>query len=664
MDKLDVKKIDIRVYFILALTYLIIFSLLTVAYYNTNSSWREGEKVSEDIIVPRIYQFSKKTTESHVGIGKDIYKINTKDFEKFLNTLDQFFSGYENKVTSNIIDKKQFPEIDSYLSSLPPSKIKNMKLIIDELLIEAFNNAKDTNDISEILASFYNNLRVVNNLTEEEKKIIRKIVNILSKKFYQQKDVLLKEKTTQKIKESSLISPGQTLIKEGEEITEEKRKTLKYFNIKKRQIFFINYFSLFVLSFLIYFLFSLYLLFFKKEFLKNKRKFYLLLFFLMFSILLGIFILPTYYYIFPITFFSIIITIAISDIDIGIFYILTLILLLSLINSSHFFNFFIFLLLSGIMAIFLMKNPKDRSVFTRTGIIIGVLNFFLIFFLDIYKFQFNISTIRSAFFAFSSGFLSALLSLGILPIIENIFAISTSIKLLELSDPNQPLLRRLLEEAPGTYQHSAIVSNLGVVAASTIGANPLLVRAGGFYHDIGKLKRPYFFIENQISDKNIHNEIQPTLSTLAIISHVKDGVELAKKYNIPEEIINIIREHHGTSLVSYFYSRAITESAEKKDKVEEEVFRYLGPKPQSKESAIIMLADAVEAASRTLVNPTPTKIKNFIHSIFERIIKDGQLDDSPLTFRDLTMIEETFEKFLLSMFHSRIEYPKIKPAKE
>ncbi len=634
MEKLKFNKSTFKIYSVFVITYVLIFFLLSFSYYVKYSEWQEGEIISKNISSSRFFQVNATLNKSHIGIGKDILEVKEKSFEEFLNVLDQELAKL----------------------SLPSNK-KEIRIIVSELLLNAYNNTDHSKSLAEILRIFRENLDLVENLSKEEKENIWKTVVALSKKFYAER----KKESLNEVKKTPskyLIKPGQLIIKKGKKLTKTDINILKELKIKKRKIPFVNFVSLFLLSLFIYVLFLFYFFLFGKGIFKNLRKISLLLVLLFLSVFLGVLILPTYFYIFPITLFAIMVAISIN-VPIGIAYVFTLVLLLSLVIDKYLFKFLLLLMLSGTISVYLVRHPRGRSIFTQTGITIGFLNFILIISLDIYSFHFSIFTIRNAILSLFAGFLSPIMVLGILPILEGIFGISTSIRLLELSDPAHPLLKRLLEEAPGTYQHSAIVSNLAVAAASTIGADPLLARAGGFYHDIGKLKRPHFFIENQISDRNIHDEIQPTLSTLAIISHVKDGVELARKYNLPEEIISIIQEHHGTSLVSYFYSRAIEKPSDKNE-LSEEDFRYPGPKPKSKESAIIMLADAVEAASRTLANPTPTKIKNLIKSIFNRIIQDGQLEESPLTFRDLNLIENTFEKFLLSMFHSRIEYPKIK----
>jgi len=234
--------------------------------------------------------------------------------------------------------------------------------------------------------------------------------------------------------------------------------------------------------------------------------------------------------------------------------------------------------------------------------------------------------------------------------------LTTSSKLLELSNPNQPILRRLLMEAPGTYHHSIIVGNLAESAADAIGANSLLARVGAYYHDIGKIKRPYFFIENLINNnENPHDKLAPTLSTLILTAHIKDGLEFAKEYKLPKIITDIIAQHHGTSLISFFYHKAAeNEKAENLNKAD---FSYEGPKPQSKEAAIVMLADSVEAGVRSLKNPTPGRMEAFVRKVIKDKLEEGQLEESDLTFRELDTIVQAFLRVLNGIFHSRIEYP-------
>jgi putative nucleotidyltransferase with HDIG domain len=236
------------------------------------------------------------------------------------------------------------------------------------------------------------------------------------------------------------------------------------------------------------------------------------------------------------------------------------------------------------------------------------------------------------------------------------FGYTTDIKMLEIANLDRPILRKLMLEAPGTYHHSVVVGSLVEAAASAIGANPLLAKASGYYHDIGKIKKPLYFIENQARGENKHDKLAPSMSSLILIAHVKDGVEIARNGRLGREIIDIIQQHHGTSLITYFYDKAKQQKGEGSVKMED--FRYPGPKPQTKEAGLVLLADVVEASSRALENPTPARIQGLVQKIINKIFLDGQLDECELTLKDLHEIARSFNKILTGIHHHRIEYPE------
>lgn len=255
------------------------------------------------------------------------------------------------------------------------------------------------------------------------------------------------------------------------------------------------------------------------------------------------------------------------------------------------------------------------------------------------------------------GFASPMLAMGASVVLERIVGVTTDFRLMELGNPNEPILQRLIRDAPGSYQSSVMVGNLAEPAAEAIGANALLVRVAAMYHDIGKIRRPYFFVENQFGGDNPHDRLSPHLSALVIVSHVKEGLELADEYGLPPAIRSFIPEHHGTSLVRYFYDQA-RRQADDPAQVQESDFRYPGPKPQSRETALFMLADTIEAAARTLEQPTTQDIQELVDRLVNEKLQDGQLDESPLSFRDLLVIKRSFVATLSSMFHHRVKYPE------
>lgn len=267
-----------------------------------------------------------------------------------------------------------------------------------------------------------------------------------------------------------------------------------------------------------------------------------------------------------------------------------------------------------------------------------------------------IQVLTEAGFVAIAGIISGILTVGFLPAFESAFDIVTTIKLLELSNPNSPLLKKLLVDAPGTYHHSIMVANLAELATEEVGGNPVLARVAAYYHDVGKIKRPYFFKENQMGNDNPHDKITANLSTLIITSHVKDGISLAKEYKIPKAIQDIIEQHHGNSLVKYFYIMEKNNSTNPEE-IKEEDFRYPCNTPVTKEAGIIMLADGVEAAVRSIKDPTKGKIEEMINNIVKDRLNDGQLDHCDLTLKDIDKIKNSFIKVLLGIYHKRIEYP-------
>ncbi|OGW96427.1 MAG: hypothetical protein A2Z81_00170 [Omnitrophica WOR_2 bacterium GWA2_45_18] len=258
-----------------------------------------------------------------------------------------------------------------------------------------------------------------------------------------------------------------------------------------------------------------------------------------------------------------------------------------------------------------------------------------------------------------NGVISAFFVMTTLKIFESLFGVLTNFSLLELSDFNQPLLKRMVLEAPGSYQHSLVVSNLSEAAADAIGANALLARVGAYYHDIGKMVKPEYYVENQLMGINKHDTMEPSISRLVVLNHVKEGMELARKYKLNQKIIDFIPQHHGTSVMYYFYQKSL-EGAEEGKSMEEENFRYPGPKPQIPETAIVLLADSAEGATRALEDPTPNKIEETVKKIVNNKFIDGQLDECHLTLKEIDKISSTFIRILSAMYHARVKYPEKK----
>lgn len=319
----------------------------------------------------------------------------------------------------------------------------------------------------------------------------------------------------------------------------------------------------------------------------------------------------------------------------------------------------LFTLVGGLVGIQGVARLDQRSDLARAGLLVGLVNVALVSGTALILGLSPTYWLIGCVLGLSNGFLTSVLTMGTLPWLESGFNITSAVRLLELSNPNSPLLKELLIEAPGTYHHSVLVGNLAETAAEEVQADPVLVRVGALYHDIGKLKRPYFFIENQFSKDNPHDKIAPTLSSLIVISHVKDGLEMAREHKLPESIQDIIAQHHGDSLASFFYHKAREENPD----VPEEAFRYDGIRPQSKEAALVLLADNVEAAVRSQKGNTPGRIEGLVRKIIKDKFDEGLLDQCDLTFKDLDKISIAFVKVLSGIFHSRVEYPELPPSK-
>jgi len=345
--------------------------------------------------------------------------------------------------------------------------------------------------------------------------------------------------------------------------------------------------------------------------------------------------------------------------------------------------FLVISLITGFIAVYVTLSVRRRSRLIRAGIYVGLATWMMglafgnigIAWESIRDTDWQMVGIQSLL-AVSTGFLTAVLVSGLLPVLEHSFRITTDISWLELADLNHPLLKRMTIEAPGTYHHSLVVANLAEAAAEAVGANASMCRVASYFHDIGKLVKPEYFTENMRTDRNPHDELSPTMSALIIIAHVKEGVDLACRYKLNQQIIDIIQQHHGNSLVWYFYQRAKQQEDDARaggkimnirdediPEVREESFRYSGPRPQFKESGIISLADMVESASRSLSKPTPQRIEQLVTSLIDKRIIDHQLDDCDLSLKEIRTISESFTFTLKNMLHSRISYPDEQPKR-
>lgn len=465
------------------------------------------------------------------------------------------------------------------------------------------------------------------------------------------------------------MKKGEIIVREGDRITYEHLEKLSFLQAKESSAVFSarNSFLIFLILFL-----SITLIYEYAD--RNIKKFTLREKDLNFAATFTVFIVlivkaatlifehfaPNYAshltYIVPIFCFGIIMRIVLfSEAAIMFSIILSVVMGLMFENSLP---VFLYTLLGNILASYLSGKCENRNTILKAGVYTAsTMALFVILFDILLGNSLSLAPAKVAFIIFN-GVGSSFMALGLLPVIEHVFNYTTDIKLLELANLEHPLLEEMMVNAPGTYHHSIVIGNLAKAAAESIGAHPLLARVSAYYHDIGKLRMPHYFIENRTGNDDVHKSLTPNMSALIILSHVKEGIELARQYRLGKKITEMIGQHHGTSLVSYFYNRAKELEDPKLHIIEEKDFRYGGPKPQTKEAGIIMLADSVEAASRVLDDPTPKRIETHVQEIIEKIFVDGQLDECELTLKDLHAIQKSFIAILIGIFHHRIEYPE------
>ncbi|MFW6381324.1 MAG: HD family phosphohydrolase [Bacillota bacterium] len=457
------------------------------------------------------------------------------------------------------------------------------------------------------------------------------------------------------------VRQGEIILRKGDVVTEEDIKILEALGLQKPQINYLNIFGVLIMIISLLLLGAYYLKHYQPEIWNDNKKLLFLELMILLVVILAkiasVFQDPHLNYLVPVAMASILITILINS---QIAIIVTV--FISFLMAMVFGNFFSAALVSfigGLVGIYSVSRLSQRSDLVRAGFnVSGVLVILITGLTMTDPVEGWTGFLTPLGIGVLNGILVAIFANGLLPYLESIFDLTSSVKLLELSNPSQPLLKRLLVEAPGTYHHSVIVGNLAETAADNIGANSLLTRVAAYYHDIGKLKRPYFFTENQFGGDNPHDKISANLSALIIKSHVKDGVEIASKYKLPQDVIDILEQHHGKNLLSHFYQEAIDDS--KHDNVEENEFRYDGPKPYSKEAAIIMLADVVEAAirSKNFNKNNHNRIELMVRDLIKEKLIQNQLDQSELTLRDLDQVADSFVKVLSGIYHHRVEYPE------
>ncbi|WZL74636.1 HDIG domain-containing protein [Clostridiaceae bacterium 35-E11] len=545
----------------------------------------------------------------------------------------------------------------------PNEELENIESYIYEITMQVMSTGIKKEELEKEKINIENYFMGLKEFSDEIRLIGIHIVNssIKANRFL---DV---ETTQQKIEEAKnsiekvIVKRGSVIVNEGDIITQEQLELLQDAGMTKEQgnTDFSLYMGIGISALVAEGLLIAYIYVFNRNLFSSISKLYLLLIIFLSTYFLSNTIFSISPYTVPVAAATMIIGILIdSRLAITVSFVMTI--LLAILHGNH-VDFLIMSSIGGAVGGFGVTNTHQRSNIFIAGLLVSLSNVFVISgfgFINHYEWS---KILIDGFYGILNGIFCAILTIGSLPLWESAFKILTPVKLLELSNPNQPILKKLLVEAPGTYHHSIIVGNLSEAAADAIGANGLFARVSAYYHDIGKLKRPYLFKENQLTSENPHDKMIASLSAMIITSHVKDGIEIGREYNLPQEIIEIIEQHHGTTLVKYFYHKAM--NVEKNEKINEADYRYQGIKPQSREAAIVMLADSVEAAVRSMPEPTSDKIKHLIDKIIEDKLQDQQLDECNITLKDIHKIASTFRTVLLGIFHERIEYPELNTQK-
>ncbi len=667
------------------ITFMIIFATLATSVVTKKYDLRVGEIATTDIKASRevvnTVETEAKKIEAIEKVGKQ-YSLQTDIQKNSQITLEEFFLNLKEAITTkdtessngNTTSKLQLEILNEdnpfdlttseemYLLTLNEEQINKMYDVLLNAINDAYNisiNEDSTETLNKAIQIAQD--VVYNNYNDEHIiSISDKIINVLVKPnlFYDNEKTEEAQQEAAKNVTPVVYKKNQTIVEEGKPITEAQIQALDELGLLNNSKFNISlYLALAIMVIIVMYIQNRYLKKYYKDIYNNSSKLIMINIITIMTIVFARVFSIASPYLIPLACTPILLTLLLNY-RISLVVSITNIILMAVAVSFN-IEIIILAIVSVIVGATFLKKMQQRNDIVYSCIYIAILNGVMTLSISALVTSNLKEILLDTAFILVGSLLSGILSTGLLPFFESMFDIVTNVKLLELSNPNNPLLKKLLMEAPGTYHHSVIVANLAEVATEAVGGNALLARIGAYYHDIGKTKKPYFFKENQLGKENPHDDITPELSKLLIISHVKDGLELAREYKLPKVIQDFIPTHHGKTLVKYFYLTA-KNNAENPDDIKEEDYMYPGPKPKTKEQCILMLADSVEAAVRSISNPTKEKIENMVDNIVKDKLSSGQLDDSQLTISDVKKIKKCFLKTLNGIYHERIEYPKDK----
>lgn len=672
---------QIATYLAVVLAVLTLGGIIFSPYIPAHIQWKVGEKATATIVSPRYVQFEsaqdqQKTEELRqkrrsfiepvYSIDENINKTIKSDIISFFTVLKEYKNNLVVNPTTKIPTELEFLTPHQLSILLKDININSTEYLSIQNAQSLLNEGLKEIDQETLQTKLEDNIKILALGKKQEEMIVALVLH-----FIQPNQIYDKQKTDQQIDlELESIQPftttlkeGQPIIYKGEIVTNAHIDILKQLNMYGLKTNFFKLLGIICITFLLLILIERTIFFFYPE--KAQIKYYTLIF----SIILIVILLSRLLlvginlqksgmiqFLIPVSISSMLISLFITS-HLALLIGVVISILVAIMYQSDFY-LLMFLFLSVAVSTFAIYEKHKRSEFIKAGYIIGIGNILIIIAIGLYK-EVNAPLwfLINSFLGMMNGILSSMISLAIFPYLESLFKITTAQSLLEQTNLNHPLLKRLMMSAPGTYQHSLMVANLAETVAQAIQANPILAKTGAYFHDIGKLKRPIFYIENQFGIENPHKALTPRMSKLIIQAHIKEGLELADKYHIPQAVKDIIQEHHGTSLVSFFYSQAMqTEEAKDSEAVIKEDFRYPGPKPKSKESAIVMLADNLEAAMRSMEKPSLAKIESLISKILKEKMDDGQLDECPLNLNEIELIRKAFIEFFKGIYHSRLDY--------
>ena len=702
-----------------ALVLIVLFSLLIVLIFAGKRSYRselhEGDISLVDIYAPYDLTYPGEVDEVKTQALRErilenllpVYDIKVNYWEEERKILSEFFAQLEKvkqlkdvddngrieKLKKNtgleIENKLLFPFLHQDVSSFKEVSLDILNILSSRIITDAATIEELGEDNRDEIIVRNKRLNVEGRIPRSDlyikddlKPIIKKeliskeitpdelrgasinlLLNILSPNLvYNKAETEIRHKALLEgmlpVYNQILVKKNESIIGKGQRIS--KTHLLQLDRLTKKEtgrarISYLGGLILLVTIFIV--MIPVYLSSYRKKIYKENKNLYLITIIAFFTAFLARTIItsPLSSYFIPIAAAAMLLCILLDE---SVSFMITLMLsIFAAVIAGNKFSVMVVSLVGGLSAIYFIRGVRRRSQILKAGLFVGLSKFAVICGIGLLNTLEPNVFLKEGCWGVASGIISAGIVMLLLPVFEFLFNITTNITLLELSDLNHPLLKKMVLHAPGTYHHSLVVGNLAEAASDAVGANSLLARVGAYYHDIGKTEKAEYFSENETSRKSPHEKLTPSMSALIIQSHVKDGIELARKHKLNRAIVNFISQHHGTSLIYYFYQRALEKIGDE-EVLKEEAFRYPGPKPQSKETAIVLLADAVEASSHTLNDPTPSRIKGLVQKLINNKFIDNQLDECDLTLKDLNKIVTAFVRILTGIFHTRVEYPE------